>query len=67
MQHQIEVELLTVPEAAQRLRLRESTIRAWILRRRLSRIRVGARAVRIPASEIDRIIAEGFIPAREQR
>lgn len=59
--------LLTIPEAAARLALKESTVRAWLLARRLSKVRVGRRAVRVPASEIDRIIAEGFIPAREDR
>jgi excisionase family DNA binding protein len=67
MERKLIVELLTVPEVAERLKLKESTIRAWLLRRRLSRVRVGARAVRIPATEIDRIIAEGSVPAREPR
>ena len=58
--------LLTVPEIAQRLAVKESTIRAWLLSRRLCKVRVGRRAVRIPASEVDRIIAEGLIPARRE-
>jgi excisionase family DNA binding protein len=63
----IEQQLLTVSKAAERLAMKESTIRAWLLARRLSRVRVGRRAVRIPASEVERIIAEGTVPARVGR
>lgn len=59
--------LLTVPEVAARLAVKESTIRAWLLTRRLCKVRVGRRAVRVPASEIDRIIAEGLVPMRKER
>lgn len=59
--------LLTVPEIAQRLAVKQSTIRAWLLTRRLCKVRVGRRAVRVPASEIDRIISEGMVPARRDR
>jgi excisionase family DNA binding protein len=59
--------LLSVPEAAERLAIKPATIRAWILRRRLEYVRVGKRSVRIPLSEILRIVAEGTVPAREQR
>jgi excisionase family DNA binding protein len=59
--------LLTVAQTAALLAVKESTIRAWLLARRLSRVRVGRRAVRIPATEVERIIAEGTIPAQERR
>lgn len=59
------VHLLTVSEVAARLNLRESTIRAWLLRRRICWVRVGRRAVRVPLSEIDRIIAQGTVPRRD--
>lgn len=55
--------LLRVEEAAELLAVKPSTIRAWLLHRKLGRVRVGARAVRIRASEIERIISEGTIPA----
>jgi len=58
--------MLTVAEAAKQLGLRESTIRAWISQRRLGYVRLG-RAVRIPLEEVERLIAEGTIPARAQR
>jgi excisionase family DNA binding protein len=59
--------LLTVREVAERLALKEATIRAWLLARRIASVRVGRRAVRIPCSEVDRVVAEGFLPAKGQR
>jgi excisionase family DNA binding protein len=61
------IELLTVQQAAALLGLKESTIRAWLLRRRIEAVRVGRRAIRIPASAVQRIIEAGTIPAREER
>jgi len=60
-----EAVLLSVPEVAERLAIKESTVRAWLLLRRLEYVRVGKRSVRIPLSEVTRIIAEGTVPARE--
>lgn len=60
-------ELLRIEEFASRLNIKPSTARAWLLRRRVVKIRVGARAIRIPASEVERLIAEGTVPAREDR
>jgi len=60
-------ELLRVEEFAERLNIKPATARAWLLRRRISKVRIGQRAVRIPAGEVERIIAEGTIPAREPR
>ena len=59
--------LLKISEAAEQLAVRESTLRAWILSRRITLVRVGRRAIRIPAAEIARIIEQGTIPAREER
>ena len=56
--------LLTVHEVAERLNLRESTIRMWLLKRRLPRVRCG-RAVRVPAEAVERFIQENTISARE--
>jgi excisionase family DNA binding protein len=52
----------TVQEAADELGLSVHTIRAWIASRRLGHLRLG-RAIRIPASEIRRIIEESTVPA----
>ena len=54
--------LLRVPEAAIKLGLRESTIRRMILEMRIDVIRIG-KAVRIPESAVDKILARGFRPA----
>jgi len=58
--------MLTVRLAAERLGLKESTVRAWIAQRRIGVVRLG-RAVRVPLEEVQRLIAEGTIPAREER
>ena len=55
--------LLIVAEAAEALRVKEATIRAWVLRRKISSFRVG-RAVRISEEEIQRILHDGERPAR---
>lgn len=59
-------QLLTVAETAVALALKPSTIRAWLLRRKLPRVHCG-RAVRIPAEAIERFISENTIPAQERR
>ncbi len=59
--------LLRVEEAAELLNVKASTIRAWLLRRKLPRVRIGQRAVRIPLEALEKLIADNTIPAREQR
>ncbi len=54
--------LLTVREAADRLGLKESTIRKRILQRQIAYVKPGLRAVRIPIEELERILAAGFRP-----
>ena len=56
--------MLTVAEAAERLGLKEVTIRKKLAAREITKVRLG-RAIRIPASEISRIIRENTIPRRE--
>jgi excisionase family DNA binding protein len=55
--------LLTVPQAAEALTLKPKTIRAWVAARRIVCVRLGS-ALRIPASEISRLIEEGTTPTR---
>lgn len=55
--------LLTVKEAAERLCLRPSTIRKWLLRRELSYVKVGKRSIRITEREVDRLITSGSRPS----
>ena len=59
--------ILTVLEASVALGLKPSTVRAWILRRQIAHFKVGLRAVRIPESEIQRILSEGLVPACQVR
>ena len=59
-----EENMLTVAEAAERLGLKEVTIRKKLAAREITKVRLG-RAIRIPASEISRIIRENTIPRRE--
>jgi excisionase family DNA binding protein len=54
--------LFKVPEAAELLALSPKTIWQWILERRLGVVRLG-RAVRVPLSEIERLVHEGTTPA----
>ena len=57
--------LLTVDEFAGQLRVTRACVRRWILERRVAVVKVG-RLVRLPASEVHRIIDEGSRP-RAQR
>jgi excisionase family DNA binding protein len=57
-------DLLTLAEAASRLRLKVSTLRDWILKRRLSYVKVG-RLVRIRRSDLEALIEMSLVPARE--
>lgn len=62
----MKTELWRVPEAAPRLGLADKTLWAWIGARKIGVHHVG-RSVRIPESEIQRILAEGYVPALEQK
>jgi excisionase family DNA binding protein len=65
MDRNLTLRLLRVEEAAEFLNVKPSTIRAWLLRRRLPFVRVGKRAVRIPLEALEGLISENLIPARE--
>ena len=60
-----EQQLLSVVEAAEALNLRPGTIRSWYRAGKLAHVRVGKKTIRIPASEILRIISAGFAPSKE--
>lgn len=55
----------TVAEAAVELSLSQATIRSWIASRRIGFVRLG-RAVRVPSSEIARLLDTGYVPAGSQ-
>ncbi len=54
--------LLTVGEVAVRTGWKPCTVRKKILRREIGYVKLG-RSVRIPESELDRLISNGFRPA----
>ena len=58
--------LLTVAETAEALNIKISTVRAWLLRRKLPRVNCG-RSVRIPANAVTEFIERNTIPAKEER
>lgn len=59
--------LFRVEEAAEFLNLKPSTIRAWLLKRKLPFVRIGERAIRIPRAALEELIACGTSPARRLR
>jgi excisionase family DNA binding protein len=60
-------QLLTIDEAARAMSMKPKTVRAWIAQRRISVVRPMGWSIRVPASEIDRIINRDMIPAVEER
>jgi excisionase family DNA binding protein len=56
-------ELLTLSEAAELLRLKVSTLRAWRIQRRLRFHKVGGRVL-LKRGDIQEFIESGLIPAR---
>lgn len=59
------MKLYKVSEAAEITGLSVATWRSYVLRQKVSVVRLG-RAVRISQTEIDRLIAEGTSPARTE-
>jgi excisionase family DNA binding protein len=62
----VSTQLITIREAANRLGLKESTIRKAILKRQIAYVKPSVRAVRIPIEELERILAAGLRPAIPQ-
>jgi len=58
--------LLTLEQAAERLGLKPVTVRMWASARKIARVKIG-RAVRIPETEVTKIIERGLIPALPER
>ena len=59
-------QLITIREAANRLGLKESTIRKYILKRQIAYVKPSVRAVRIPIEELERILSAGLRPVIPQ-
>jgi excisionase family DNA binding protein len=58
-----QADLLTVPEAASFLRLQPSTIRAWILQRKIPFVKLGHRAVRFRRCDLEKFITGSLVSA----
>ena len=58
--------LLTIPDFALPLGVTKACVRRWLLERKIAYVKVG-RLVRIPADELERIISEGYRPAKPRR
>ncbi|HZR57026.1 MAG TPA: helix-turn-helix domain-containing protein [Terriglobales bacterium] len=55
--------LLTVPEAAAFLRIKPSTVRAWVLYRRIPFLKLGGSTLRFRRSDLEKFISESVIEA----
>jgi excisionase family DNA binding protein len=62
----MEAKLLTLEQAAERLGMKVVTVRMWASRRKIARVKIG-RSVRIPESEITKLIECSTIPALPER
>jgi excisionase family DNA binding protein len=58
-------DLLRVNEAAALLNVKPATIRAWIMRRKITFVRLSLRAVRVRRADIEKIISQGLVGARQ--
>jgi excisionase family DNA binding protein len=62
----VDSELLNLHEASAMLRLKLSTLRAWILHRKIAHIKLGSR-VFLRRSDCEALIDRSVVPAREDR
>jgi excisionase family DNA binding protein len=58
-----QTELLTIPETAALLRLKVSTIRAWVLQRRVPFVKLGGR-VFLRRTDLQALIDASVVPAK---
>ena len=59
-------ELVTIKEAALMLRLQVSTIRAWVLHRRVPFVKLGGKRVFFRRSDLEALVTASVVPARQQ-
>jgi excisionase family DNA binding protein len=57
--------LLRAKEVAEILNITVATVRAWVLHRKISYVKLSGGSIRIPLTEVERLVCEGTIPARE--
>jgi excisionase family DNA binding protein len=58
--------LLSAPEFAAAIGVTVACTRRWLLERKIASVKLG-RLIRIPSTEVDRLVEEGFRPARPRR
>jgi excisionase family DNA binding protein len=58
--------LLSPRQFGEALGITMACTRRWILLRKISHIKLG-RLVKIPCSEVNRLVEQGFVPARPER
>jgi excisionase family DNA binding protein len=58
--------LLSVTQFADALGVTPACIRRWILERKITTVKLG-RLIRVPASEVERLVNSGLRPARPAR
>lgn len=61
---QPEGDLLTVPEAAAFFKVQISTIRAWILNRKLPYVKPGGKLIRFRRVDLEKVLAARTVKAR---
>jgi excisionase family DNA binding protein len=61
----IESSLLSPIEAAQALGVKLSTIRAWVLHKRLPYIKLGGKLIRFRKTDIEKFVSANVVPARK--
>jgi excisionase family DNA binding protein len=54
--------LLTVPEAATALRVKPSTVRAWILKKRIPKQKAGGKVL-LRRCDLEEFLRKGLVPA----
>jgi excisionase family DNA binding protein len=57
------VALLSVPQVSEKLGVTRSCVRRWIHVRKIATVKLG-RLVRVPSTELDRLVDAGLRPAR---
>lgn len=59
-------ELMTVKEASDFLRLRVSTIRAWVLHRQIPFVKLGGKRVFFRRADLEALIEKSLVPSTTQ-
>lgn len=63
---QPESALLTVPECAALFSVKVSTIRAWVLHKRIPYVKLGGKLVRFRRADIEKVIATRVVATENQ-